>query len=222
VKARTQIELLIRDLEDSSTRNQQEREELEGTLEELQADITEKEGELAKIGPDCAELVQRENEARRAMEQSEARQRSLFDKQGRASTYRNQAERDAFLRKAIDEDCAYLAKRESAREDIKRNLASAQSALQQNEKKQTESKQEIEKTRRDIQALAKETEELSGKRTALNERRKEAWKEEAKLEQTVRHANEEMKKAERVLYATMDRVSSRTVRPLVRSSVERC
>ena len=206
IKARTQIELLIRDIEDTSARNEIQRESMQADLEALQADIDTKEAGLMQVEPEFEETLQEEVRIKAALEQSEAKQGTLFAKQGRASQFRTQSERDKYLRNECSKSRAYRKGRETTLEDVRASVKSTMELLGEKKRQEEELKVNLEKRKENVVGFSEELNGVRKRAAELNEKRKEGWKEESKLEQTVRHAREELGKAQRTLYTAMDRV----------------
>lgn len=206
VKARTLVELKIRDLEETSERNAGQRQELQTSIEDLEGEISKKEAELAAVQPRFEQAQQKEADAQRLLEQAEAKQKSLFDKQARVSQYRTQKERDAFLMQQIRDSKAHLQAREKNLEDIDRNINNASSTIDQNKKKQDDVKRRHEEGKASIVEQQKQLDRLSADLAAKQEKRKEIWKEDEKLSSTIAHAKQEQSTAQKTLYGTMDGV----------------
>ena len=206
IRARTQVELLIKDLEDTSERNAGLRQELQSNIEELEGEVSEKEAELTTVQPRYEQAQQKESEAQKLLEQAEAKQKSLFDKQGRAGQYRTQKERDAFLTRSIQESKAFLQRREKSLEDIERNIGNVSNNLDQYKARQEEIKKKLEDAKSSVGVQQKELDRITAQKAELEEKRKGIWKEDEKLNQTIAHAGDEKRKAEKSLNSMMDQV----------------
>lgn len=207
-KAETQIQLLIKDLEDSLDRNKTLKEDLVHDLEELERDIETKETQLNDdILPKYQDLLTREGEAKRSLEISETKQRTLFDKQGRSKQFRTQKERDAHLRAQIATSTTYLQNREDALVTTNVDIEHVQTMIQGNRTRQAEVNDQSEKRKEDVLKLSRALEDLTSKRDERNEERKQLWQQAAGVEQRVSQARAARDKAQRMMYQTMDRVS---------------
>lgn len=63
-KARTQVELLVRDLEEAGERSTGQRGALDTELERLHTEITQKESELMSVAPEWEDAVKAQEQAR--------------------------------------------------------------------------------------------------------------------------------------------------------------
>ncbi|KAK9897698.1 RecF/RecN/SMC protein [Cystobasidium minutum MCA 4210] len=209
IKAKTQVELIIRDLEDTTSRNAAERETLQAELDDLEDSIAAKEAELEAMEPKYQDLLSQEAELKAKIEKAEATQQSLYAKQGRAAQFRTQSERDKYLTAQIQSSTATLEGREKALEEVAEEIENSKQILEDRRKQENELKETLEARRDEAKKYAATLNDLQAKRAALIEQRKECWKEDEKLQQTVQYAAAEVKKAEHVLRSTMDQATQR-------------
>ena len=219
VKARTQVELVIRDLQDNAARNEIQRTNLQADLSALEAKILSKEGELHVVEPEYQDTLRQEANTKNALEQAEAKQGTLFAKQSRTTQFHSQSERDAYLRNESNKSSVYLQKRESTLEDVKGSAEMTTTILENKRQQEEEIKANLEKRKENIASFNVNLDEIRKRKAGLQERRKESWKEDSKLDQTVRHAREELGKAQRTLYTMMDKVGGHLQRPLYSGEV---
>lgn len=184
-------------------------------LETLQDEIEQKETELREVEPRFEETNEKEAECRKELEQAETRQSTLFGKQGRASQFRTQAERDAFLRSESSKATSFLESRQQTLASTKREVAQTQRQLEASRQIEQQISEKLASSKANMGKWVEELDKRKAERDELQEQRKEAWKEDGKLEQTVGYAREELRKAERTLYSMMDRVSPGCVRSQV-------
>lgn len=206
VKARTQINLTIRDLEESKKRTRGQQTELQQDLDAINETIESTQEQLEKLEPDYAKAVAEEAAAKASLDESEAKQSALFAKQGRSAQFRTQAERDTYLRKDIAKNKAYLQGREQASQRAKRDLQDAKDTLAQSTTELAESQQKLESLKTQHTDIMAQLDEVNHRYHEKDEQRKEIWKEESKLDRAVTTAKEAIRTAEDTLYKTMDRV----------------
>lgn len=211
IKAKTQVELIIKDLADTAGRNETEGEALQADLAELEEQIIVKEQELEAIEPRYRELQAQEASVKAQIEQAEAKQQSLFAKQGRASQFRTQAERDKYLNAQIRSSKATLEGQQKALQGVADDIENSKQVLNDRKKQEADLRETLEVRREEAKKYTLELNDLNTQRAELVEQRKEIWKEDEKLQQTVLHASSELKKAENVLRTMMDRVGFGTV-----------
>lgn len=208
VKARTNVELRIKDLEDVSEQNAGLRQDLLINIEELEGEVAKKEAELAGVQPRYEQAQQKEADAQKLLEQAEAKQKSLFDKQARAGQYRTQKERDAYLSQAIRDGKTFIEKSEKNLEDIERNVGNVKAMIGKNEVRQQQVKDSHEQGKNKVAEQQKQLDGVNSRLAELSEKRKQIWKEDEKLNQTIAHAKEEQGRSQKILHGTMDRVST--------------
>lgn len=207
IKAKTQVKLIIKDLEDASSRNEEQRETLQADLDELEASIAAKEKELEELEPKYQALLEQESDLKSRIEKAEAKQQSLYAKQGRATQFRTQSERDKYLNAQIRNSTNTLEGREKALEEVADEIENSKQVLEHRKKQQVELAETLEQRREEAKKYSASLSELNAKRAELVEKRKETWKEDEKLQQTVQHAAAELKKAEHGLRSMMDQVN---------------
>ncbi|ORY69792.1 RecF/RecN/SMC [Pseudomassariella vexata] len=220
-KARAKAELAVKSLSDSMSAQEQARQEHDTGLNQVKASIKAKEAELAKIIPEFEKRKQKEAEIKQTLDTTEASRQRLFTKQTRSSQFRNKAERDAWLKKEIDELNITLSQQKANRLDAEEEVKAVHASIKQ---LQTE----VASLRAKNEGFGGARHELDEERTnardnydKLNEERKLLQREEEKLERIVRDAREERDHAERELSHTMDGVTSRGLATIRRLKRER-
>ncbi|KAK8117543.1 uncharacterized protein PG998_005824 [Apiospora kogelbergensis] len=102
-KTKAKAELAVKGLSDSASAQQQARDQHDAEMEEVRAAIASKEAELAKITPEFEKRKRKETDIKQQLDTAEATRQRLFTKQSRSSQFKTKAERDAWLKKEIDE-----------------------------------------------------------------------------------------------------------------------
>lgn len=211
LKARTQVACLVRDMEESAERGRTSTADLEEQLEHIEEDITAKESELMEAGPAAEDKALEERQTREALGEKQAQVDALYAKQGRSSQFRSQRERDRHLNAEVGKLRSAIEARQASATALAGDLQAAQSELATAEQLSTEIKSKLEGRRDEMKAKAAEMQAIHAEHNELLERRKELWKEDSKLSQTVQHARSERDRAEKNLNSTMDRVRAVTL-----------
>lgn len=131
---------------------------------------------------------------------------ALFAKQGRVNRFKTKAERDTFLRQEITSIEAYQATQTAALDDMRAELDISRKGQIEVEGKIAGVQGRIEDGRKRVKELADRSVALKEMQSELVEKRKDLWREDTKLDSLLRHANDEMKTAERNLASMMDKV----------------
>ena len=218
-KARAKAELAVKNLTDSMSAQDQARQQHDSELNEVRASIATKEAELAKITPEFEKTRSEEAEIKQALDTAEAGRQRLFTKQTRSSQFRNKAERDAFLKKEIDDLNMTLSQQKANRLDADEEVKAIHKSIQQLENEVSNLRQKNESFSGDRLSLADEVTSAKDALDKLNDERKLLRREEDKLEAVFSNARGERDNAERELSHTMDRATSRglaTIRRLKR------
>ena len=208
VRSCTELECTVQDLTAAGERSSGRREELEAELSGLNAEITQAEAELAQLNPEWEHRKGAELTAKRSLESAKGQLGALYSKQGRLSKFRTQGERDNYLRSEIASVEAFKQNQLVALQSAQQDLASGRGSLQDIENKITAAESEAGGGQGKVRELSVQIAALKNESAELTERRKELWREEAKLTSQITHASEELRSAERSLTSMMDKVCS--------------
>lgn len=210
-KAMANAELVVKSLSDSMSAQEQARSQHDAELDEVKTTIAQREAELKKLTPDFEKAKRKEAEIKQALDSAEAGRQRLFTKQTRGSQFKSKAERDAWLRKEIDELNVTLSQQRANRLDADEEVKTIQATIQQLENEIANLRQRNEGFGGDRLALAEEVTNAKDVLDKLNEERKLLRREDDKLETIIANAQGELANAERELSHTMDRSTSRGI-----------
>ncbi|KAG4219630.1 hypothetical protein PC116_g31891, partial [Phytophthora cactorum] len=155
-KAMANAELVVKSLSDSMSAQEQARSQHDAELEDVKTKIAEREAELKKLIPEFEKAKQKEAEIKQALDTAEAGRQRLFTKQTRGSQFKSKAERDAWLRKEIDELNVTLSQQRANRLDADEEVKNIQATIQQLENEIAELRHRNEGFGGDRLALAEE------------------------------------------------------------------
>lgn len=170
VKAKAQVDCIIRDAEQDNKRGSALREHLREELETVEAGIKEKEVELMEAMPAWEDKLAEENAAKATLESAETSLRLLYAKRGRATQFKNQAERDAHLHKEVESRRGMLATRQKREADLKRDIAAAK-------RDQTDLAESAKQTVQELAARKEELKTCSDEIAAIKEKENAALEE---------------------------------------------
>ncbi|EJD00759.1 structural maintenance of chromosome protein 3 [Fomitiporia mediterranea MF3/22] len=216
IRSRTELECNIEDLQAAKERAGGKREELEAELEEVNAKIAEKEHTLQALNPRWDEHRAREAEERLRLDEARAHLEMLYEKQGRLSRFRSRAERDQFLSAEIASLRAYKDKQSVNLRAAERDLLASRDALAALSKKSEDVQGRLEDRRDKGRELSEELSKVKDKHAELLEKRKELWREDARLTSTTGHAENELRQHERDLASMMDKDTGAGLRSVER------
>ena len=205
VKARAQLELLVKDLEESSKNQQGETSSLTRELTRLDAFITRKESELAKLVPQYESKVAEETAVSTQVEQHIQRRDFLQAKQGRAHLFKSKKERDAFLKKDIRSVQDTIKQQEAQASKTRKLLNETRTKSTQLDEEIVQLKQKMDGEKILAKELTAEQKQKKAAKDTLVEQRKDLWRQDAQADAALGTFKEEYRKAERALHGVLDR-----------------
>ncbi|CAG8667446.1 1037_t:CDS:10 [Gigaspora margarita] len=205
IKAHAQIELAIKDMEDTAAQNKATKAKRVLELQNIKANIKQKETELGKIIPVYEKEVAEEAEINERLEESELNRQTLYSKQGRSSQFRSKTERDKWLRKEIKEiDNTMIAQKQQT-DELEGQIHDISESIDRVTNEIYDTRSKLEQRKATIEELGNEYNDLKSQRDKLIDQRKELWKEDAQLETKLINAREQWKNYERSLASSMDK-----------------
>ncbi|KAK9790418.1 putative Structural maintenance of chromosomes protein [Seiridium cardinale] len=220
-KARAKSELAVKSLSDSTAAQDQAKQQHDAELSQVRKAVASKEAELAKITPEYEKRRRGEAEIKQELDTADASRQRLFTKQNRSSQFKNKAERDAYLKKEINDLNLTLSQQKATRLDAEEEVRNVQSSIQQLEQDVADLRARNEGFGDSRVSLA---DKVTGARDALEqlqEERKLLRREEDKLDSILSNARREREQAERELSYTMDGETSRGLATIRRLKQER-
>lgn len=218
-KARAKAELAVKNLSDNASAQQTAQAQHDAELNQVKKAIDAKEKELAKIIPEFEKRKLEEEEIKHELEAAEAGRNRLFTKQTRSSQFKNKNERDAYLRKEIDELNITLSQQKANRLDADEEVKEIQNSIKKLEAEVAALRSRNAGFGDERLALADKVTNAKDSLDKLEDERKLLRREEDKLDTIIANARSEKDRAERDLSHTMDGATSRglaTIRRLQR------
>nr|GAT43952.1 structural maintenance of chromosome protein 3 [Mycena chlorophos] len=205
IRTRTELECIVQDLRNAGARAGGRREQLETELSGVEDEITTRQASLDALLPNWESARARDASERRALDEANIKLEALFAKRGRGAKFRTKAERDAYLRQEIAAMGTHKTTQTAALQTTIAQLQEAQKNLAEIEIKITGVQDKIEDGREKVKDLSEDMNRLKDEKIDLVEKRKDLWREDAKLESVVTRATNELKTAERALSTMMDK-----------------
>jgi len=131
----------------------------------------------------------------------------LHAKQGRSRQFSTQAARDKFLNDEIKSLKGYEKTQQKLVETLTSDVEGAKTQLEELMATSRQQAQEDAERRENLKNMGEEMAKLKGEVDAMQEQRKNLWREDGKLGQTVSNARTAMEDAQRSLQGMMDKVS---------------
>ncbi|KAI9351904.1 RecF/RecN/SMC [Pilaira anomala] len=208
MKKRAQLELLVKDLEDSQMSEDQYKTLINTQLSQLDAEIATKQAEVDSILPQYNQLTESTQIMRNELRTLQAEQQHIYAKQARSSKFTTKADRDSWLTSQITDISQNLSIRQDQLTSLEQDLRSAEASILFKSKTLQELKQRNHTRYQQREQLASQEFQLRSDRDEATESRKSLWREEARLESTLRNCQDEIRKAERTLASSMDKNTS--------------
>ena len=177
-KARAQIELDVKGLNDGQSAAQQARSHYRSELDNIQTSIREHEKELAEVTPEYLEKLQQEETIKTELSSVEDTRSGLYAKQGRNSRFRNKKERDDWLREAINSSYTDLSKIKAVRVQTTEDIAELETDIADTEAAITELREQMNSRGENSEAIQNELQEGKVLRDTLMDERKLVMKTE--------------------------------------------
>lgn len=207
-KSKGKLELQVKDLEDSVKEDEEVKKSGSKELAKLENKIKDKEEELAKIEPEFKDKKTAEEEFQARLGLCEQRRTDLFSKQGRVSQFQTKTERDAWIKKEIASLRSSIASKEVQMSRYKDDIDEARQRFEQVDADILERTENLEQRRKEMDNSNKDHIGVKQKRDEMLNKRKELWRTENTLEQTIQSIKNDLGKAERDLRSCMSKSTS--------------
>ncbi|KAK9361460.1 RecF/RecN/SMC [Lipomyces starkeyi] len=208
IRTQAQSELQLKELKDNEEESQRLATKRQRDLENVLQEITAKESQLAELTPRFEHSLHAENEVRKALIDAEGQQQRLYAKQGRNAQFSSKADRDKWLKKEISDIQGTILQREDIRKDLESQLQQMASPLERVRSSINEIRATLDSSHSSLEQLQTQQTEQKQRRDALQDKRKELWREGAKSDSALENVKSELEKAERAFAGTMDRSQS--------------
>lgn len=218
-KTKAKAELKAKHLDENRHSREQQQRQQEAQLEEVRQQIQAKEAELAKLVPEFEKRKAEETKVKQQLDTAEAGRTRLLTKQTRSSQFRNKGERDAWLKKEIDELNLSLSKQKAIRLDAEEEIRSVQQSIVQLEQEISQLRAQLEGYGEKRASVVEELNKAQEVSDQFSEERRRLRREDEKLESVISNCRQERDRAERDLSHAMDNMTARglaTIRRLKR------
>ena len=200
---KTKYELLLKEYETSNSSKDQRK--LAKENDQISKQIVKKEKELEKVSPKLLELVEQQRELENNLNMLQNIRNSLVSKKGRASEFNNSRERDIWIEREISQLQGAMKSQKKSIGEVVSEIQEIEPKIEDLREKVSQSEQ-IEKQRRsEILEANSELQKVKSERDSIAENRKEAWREESRLENAAKIMKDEVVKCMRNLSGVMDK-----------------
>ncbi|RGP69312.1 structural maintenance-chromosome 3 chondroitin sulfate proteoglycan 6 [Fusarium sporotrichioides] len=220
-KTMAKAEMKTKNLKEGQSAQEQARAQHAADLESVQNEIESKEQQLSTILPAYNEKKQEEDNVRRQLDHAESTRNRLFAKQSRGSQFRNKSERDAWLKKEIQELELNISTQKANKIDADEEVQRVHESIAQAEQEVAELRNRLVNFSAERGALEEEATKAGDVIDKLNDERKLVRREDDKLNSVIANARQEKEAAERELSHTMDGATARGLATIRRLKQER-
>ncbi|KAJ4140886.1 Structural maintenance of chromosomes protein 3 [Fusarium equiseti] len=220
-KTMAKAEMKTKNLKEGQSAQEQARAQHAADLESVQNEIASKEQQLSTIVPAFNQKKQEEDNVRRQLDHAEATRNRLFAKQSRGSQFRNKSERDAWLRKEIQELELNISTQKANKIDADEEVERVHESIAQAEQEVAELRNRLANFSAERATLEEEAAKATDVIEKLNDERKLVRREDDKLNSVIANARQEKEAAERELSHTMDGATARGLATIRRLKQER-
>ncbi|XP_065176862.1 structural maintenance of chromosomes protein 3-like [Sycon ciliatum] len=205
IRQRAKLELSVKDLEDGVSEHSKGKDRMEGELRQLNKNIKTKEDSLSKITPKFQQLRAEEEQMSARLKISEQRVSELYAKQGRGQQFRSKEDRDVWIKKEAKALSATIVCKEDQLRTVRDEATHLKQRLETLDTAIQERNAYLEDRRQAMDQANKSHVELKKQRDDLTNERKEVWREEDSMKQTLHSSREELNQVERNLRTTVSK-----------------
>ena len=215
-RSKAQIELQYKELIDGQSAAQKAKKHHDANLKNIQQQIKEREDELALLLPEYTSKKNEENDLQSQFVEAKSQRQRLEDKQGRTAHYTDKRQRDAALRKEIDQVSLEAATRKALLMDTNEQVTTLEQEIESLEGEIKQLRSTIDNQSDNSLNHATQVQKARDARERLQDQKKELWREEAKLGSQLMNAEQQQQTAERTLSHLLDHNTSRGLQTLER------
>jgi len=208
IKARTQVECILKDSEDLKERDENKKAKWQHEANRLKTEISSKTQQLAIMQPKLEAQETEYNQVAERLGELETIINSLYEKQGRSHQFRTQKERDQHIRAELKKLNELVRSRQESLEQVLSDEQKLKENLSAIESRESEVREKIDDRKKWMQEKTVELAKIKTEHHQLTEKRKSLWKEDARVSQLLINATNAKEKAVKDMRATMDRNSS--------------
>ncbi|KAI1727854.1 SMC proteins flexible hinge domain-containing protein [Ditylenchus destructor] len=199
LEKKTELELVIKDLQDDVTRERSGRDSASRNLDQLRATIQSKKDILEKITPQYTQLVERESALLTDIRIAEQKCKELNARQGHKDHFRTPEERDAYLNREVHFIDNQITQCETQITSIDTSLREEESEKSQLKRDLTELTVKIDENLSKIESQGNDYASAKSKLDAAVNAQMESSRKEKQVRDTINNVQYEIQQAEQEL-----------------------
>lgn len=208
IKRRAQMEFSVKDLEQNVSDDMSNKVRLQTELSQLESDIANKESELQTLLPQYQQQRDQEERLTARLKACEQRRSELFAKQGRVQQFSTRQDRDKWINKEITSLQQSAAQKEQQIHQLEQDVNQLKIKVDQQKIDIASKTSSLEAGKVSLDRLNGEYAELKIKRDELMNERKDLWRSESTIDQSLQNTRDELNKYERNLRGSMGKATS--------------
>ncbi|KAJ1919697.1 Structural maintenance of chromosomes protein 3 [Mycoemilia scoparia] len=204
VRNRTFLESSVNEMVQNIEFSETDKESLQREIENVRKQISQHQEKLDRVKQQYSEAVSQEDELRQKFKSIEFEHNVLLQKQAHGFQFKSKKDRDSYLKTEISELRSSFEKFQEQLSSIEQDRSNAEIRIQEIKASISDSKELIEDAKNKVADLSEKEATLISERDEKTSQRKEAWKNESRLEARSRKIKEEIERNERSLTGAMD------------------
>jgi structural maintenance of chromosome 3 (chondroitin sulfate proteoglycan 6) len=208
-RVQAQAELKAKTLSDGQSAQEQAQQQRDSELAATRAALDEKKAELVKVTAEYNKRKLKEDGIKKDLDSASATRERLFTKQKNGSRFKNKKERDAELRRELDEVNLALADQKANRMDAEEEIKARQEFVARLENDVAELRDRIANWGSTRTSLAQDATDARDRHDELQEERKKLRREQERLESVLESARGEHDQAASRIARMMDNATAR-------------
>lgn len=220
-KAQAKAELKAKSLDETRHAREQAQRQQEAELKSVRQKIQASETELASLRPEFEKRKAEEARVKQELDAAEAGRNRLLTKQSRSSQFKKKADRDAYLKKEIEDLNLSLSNQKANRLDAEEEVKAVQKAMSRLETEIAGLRERLEGYGGSRETLFRKLVKAQEVRDQLQEERKLLRRDDDKLESVIGNTRSAKEQAERKLSQAMDSATARGLATIRRLKQQR-
>uniref|UniRef100_A0AAV1T4X9 Structural maintenance of chromosomes protein n=1 Tax=Peronospora matthiolae TaxID=2874970 RepID=A0AAV1T4X9_9STRA len=204
MKAKCKLEMEVNDLKEQINTDGVRRCAASKEAEVIKRKIQAKQAQLnTEVLPALQQAEIAHDQVARKLEECRIQSEHLIAKQSRKSRFQDQQQRDDYLQREIGDIEGLVRRKKSDVASLRSSIEGLAQSIEGSERTLGQHTEELHEYRRRVDTVGAEMLRLKGQRNALNEERKEKWREESRISYRERELEKKLRDGEAALQSTM-------------------
>jgi structural maintenance of chromosome 3 (chondroitin sulfate proteoglycan 6) len=205
IRSRTRFELDLKDVEERLRSGKKKDKDASAALKKIQGEIDAASKTLEEIRPKFAAAQDEEQKLKARVMERERKVQELYTKMGRSAQFKTRAERDAWIKKEVQDLKKTIASKEREANELADTIAQLKEKIETENERIANREEGLQERRNALEATTKECNTKKEKRDEFHNRRRALWQEESELDKNLEAIREGIIRAERQLQSSMSK-----------------